>query len=159
MEMEQGSLASEQKLFEVKVPDGPTQNVIGVGMQSNNETVKYLWSDGVIVSTNDGLVRSEGRCQSGDVISCHICFGVLKYENKHFHRLLFSINGSELNRPIWLEGSLPISVGLIQDADCEEIHNEIEATFCHFSVILCRVSFAYPSLLCCVLAGYLLLGS
>ena len=60
------------------------------------------------------------------MISCHICLGVFKYKNKHFHRLFFSINGSELNRPIWLEGKLPISVGLIRDADCKESHKEIE---------------------------------
>jgi hypothetical protein len=124
--MEESSLVSKKQIFEVKVPDGAAQNVVGLGIQSHDETVKYLWSDGVFVSANDGIVHSKGRCQSGDLIGCSLFSEVIKYENKHFHRLLFSINGSELDRPIWLEGNLPISIGLIRDADCEKNHNEIK---------------------------------
>ena len=128
--MEESSPVSKQQMFEVKVPDGAAQNVIGLGIQSHDETVKYLWSDGVFVSANDGILHSkEGdvwRCQSGDVIGCSLFLEVFKYGNKHFHRLSFSINGSELDRPIWLEGNLPISIGLLRDADFEKNHNEIK---------------------------------
>ena len=112
--------------FEVKVPDGTRQNVLGLGIKSDTETVLYLWREGIFLSATEGMVRSEEKCQSGDVICCRLFLDVHTIESQRFHRLSFSINGRVLNRPISLEGNLPISAAIIRDEECEEDDNETE---------------------------------
>ena len=105
---------------------GAANNVVGLGIKTNTETVKYLFSDGVFLSAINGIVHSNEKCQPGDIIGCRVVLKALKSGDQTLNRLIFSRNGKILNHTIWMEGDLPISVVSIQDTDTEKILDEFE---------------------------------
>ena len=106
----------QEKCFEATLIADQIDVNIGIGVMSEKGKVVYMFSDGIIF-TSDGSTYFGRSAQKEDVIGIRIIMNVHETEYQNYHHVMMYKNGENFGHPIILEGNNQISAVFVHEME------------------------------------------